>query len=206
MAAVAVHVVDDNFLQPQPGTSADEHLASGLVPLGFLAAVATAYARLRPGLQASGALLAGFFGVLVGTEAAYYTQAVGPSGDDYTGLLSIAAGLLLLGLGGVTLWRSRRRDDAVWWRYGRRLLLAAGVALTVVALLIPIAIAYVVTHTLRSEVPKAELGARYNDVAKRCDGDCLPGPFRAAETSADVDPAWLRRLALRPSRRRCERR
>ena len=53
----------------------------------------------------------GFFGVLVGTEAVHYTREVGPSGDDYTGLLSIPAGLVLVGLGLVTLWRSRRRDD-----------------------------------------------------------------------------------------------
>ena len=38
----------------------------------------------------------------------HYTRAVGPSGDDYTGLLSIPAGLLLLGLGAVTLWSSRK--------------------------------------------------------------------------------------------------
>ena len=39
LALVALHVVDDNFLQPQPGTSAGDHLVSGLVPLGVLAAV-----------------------------------------------------------------------------------------------------------------------------------------------------------------------
>jgi hypothetical protein len=29
LAVVAVHVLDDNFLQPQPRTSATDHLASG---------------------------------------------------------------------------------------------------------------------------------------------------------------------------------
>ena len=40
--------LDDNFLQPQPGTSAGDHLASGLVPLAILARAALVYPRLRP--------------------------------------------------------------------------------------------------------------------------------------------------------------
>ena len=35
---VALHVADDSFLQPQPGTSAGDHLVSGLVPLAGLGA------------------------------------------------------------------------------------------------------------------------------------------------------------------------
>jgi hypothetical protein len=34
---IALHVVDDSFVQPQPGTSAADHLVSGLVPLAALA-------------------------------------------------------------------------------------------------------------------------------------------------------------------------
>jgi hypothetical protein len=29
IALIALHVIDDNFLQPQPGTSAGDHLAAG---------------------------------------------------------------------------------------------------------------------------------------------------------------------------------
>ena len=51
IGVVALHVVDDNFLQPNPGTSAGDHLASGLVPLAILAArcgALPAPARRRP--------------------------------------------------------------------------------------------------------------------------------------------------------------
>ncbi|MGZ8793296.1 MAG: hypothetical protein ACXW0F_01395, partial [Gaiellaceae bacterium] len=120
---VGLHIVDDNFLQPEPGTSAVDHLVSGLVPLALVAGAALAYGRLRAGFRAASALLFGAFGVLFGTEAAYYATDVGLSGDDYTGLLSIAAGFVLLGIGVVTLWRSRRRDDRLIWRYARRALL-----------------------------------------------------------------------------------
>jgi uncharacterized protein len=100
-------VVDDSFLQPNPGTSAGAHLPGGL-DLALLVVAGVLYERLRAGARAVMALLAGFFGVLAGTEAVYYTSQVGPSGDDYTGLLSLPAGPVLLRLAAVTLWRSRR--------------------------------------------------------------------------------------------------
>jgi hypothetical protein len=185
--AVALHVLDDNFLQPNPGTSAADHLVSGLVPLALLAAGAAAYGRVRAGARATIALLVGFFGVLSGTEAVHYTRTVGASGDDYTGLLTIPAGLLLLGLGGVTLWRSRKTGDRLWWRYGRRALLAAGVAFAAMAVLIPIVVSYVVTHTLRSEVPKADLGAPYEEVEfTTSDGLRLRGWYIESQNGAAV--------------------
>ena len=42
LALVSLHVVDDNFLQPQPGTSAGDHVVSGLVPLALLVVAAAA--------------------------------------------------------------------------------------------------------------------------------------------------------------------
>ena len=164
LGAVGLHVVDDNFLQPNPGTSAGDHLVSGLVPLAFLVAAGVFYGRLRAGARAMVALLAGFFGVLAGTEAVHYTLEVGPSGDDYTGLLSIVAGLALFAVGALTLWRSRHRDDRLWWRYGRRALLALGAALVVSTFLFPISISYVVTHAARATVPAADLGAPFEEV------------------------------------------
>ena len=164
IGAVALHVVDDNFLQPNPGTSAADHLVSGLVPLVLVAAAAVFYGRLRAGARALTALVAGVFGVLGGIEAVYYTRAVGPSGDDFTGLLSLLAGLVLIGVGGVTLWRSRRRDDAHWWRYSRRALLAVGAAVVAFVVVFPLAISYVVTHAARAHVPAADLGGPYEEV------------------------------------------
>ena len=46
---VALHVVDDNFLQPAAGTSALDHLASGLLPLAALALGGWSYPRVRAG-------------------------------------------------------------------------------------------------------------------------------------------------------------
>jgi uncharacterized protein len=187
LGVVSLHVVDDNFLQPNPGTSALDHLVSGLVPLAPLVLAGFFYPRLRAGARATIALLGGYFGVLAGTEAVHYTRAVGASGDDYTGLLSIAAGLLLIGLGGVTLWRSRRTDDRPWWRYLRRLLLLALTLVVVSIVLFPFAISYVVTHAARAEVPTADLGAPYEDVEfTTADGLRLKGWYIRSRNGAAV--------------------
>jgi uncharacterized protein len=157
------------------------------VPLAFVVAAGVAYGRLRSGFRAAIALLFGFFGVLGGTEAAYYAQDVGLSGDDYTGLLSIAAGLLLVGLGTVTLWRSRRRNDRLAWRYGRRALLTLAGLLVAGFILFPISIAYVVTHVAPQDVPAPNLGAAYEDVQfTTSDGYLLKGWYVPSKNRAAV--------------------
>jgi dienelactone hydrolase len=109
------------------------------------------------------------------------------SGDDYTGLLSILAGLLLIGLGVVTLWRSRRTDDRRWWRYLRRFLLFAGVFLATYVFLLPVAIAYIVTHAARATVPTAVLGAPYEQVEfTTADGLHLKGWYIRSRNRAAV--------------------
>ena len=187
MGVVGLHVVDDNFLQPNPGTSAADHLVSGLVPLVLLIIAGVLYARVRSGARATIALLAGFFGVLAGTEAVHYTRQVGPSGDDYSGLLSIPAGLVLVGLGVVILWRSRRTDDQLWWRYLRRLILIGITLFAVAAALLPVTIAYVVTHAARAKVPTADLGASYENVQfTTADGLRLKGWYIPSQNGAAV--------------------
>jgi dienelactone hydrolase len=187
LAVMGLHVLDDRFLQSEPGRAASDHLVSGLVPLVLISAAAISYPMLRPGLRASLALLFGYFGVLAGTEAVYYTAKGGPSGDDFTGFLSLAAGLLLLGLGCTVLWRSRRRDGSKAWRYGRRLLLAAGLVLAAGVVLLPTSVAYVVTHTARAEVPRAELGHAFEEVQFRTsDGLLLQGWYIPSRNRAAV--------------------
>jgi dienelactone hydrolase len=184
---VALHVADDNFLQPNPGTSAGDHLFAGLVPLALLAGAAVLYGRVRAGAQATIVLVLGLLGVLFGTEAVHYTREVGPSGDDFTGLLSIPAGLVLVGVGVVKLWRSRKTTDRPWWRYSRRLLITAAVAASVPVLIIPVALSYVVTHAARAHVPTADLGAPYEDVEfTTSDGLRLKGWYIESKNGAAV--------------------
>jgi dienelactone hydrolase len=187
LALVALHVIDDNFLQPEAGMSPGDHLVSGLVPLALLIGAAMVYTRLRPGARAMWALLAGFFGVLTGTEAVYYTLNGGPSGDDFTGIAATLGGFVLLVVGAVTLWRSRRRDDRPLRRYLRRSAIIAGALALAALVLFPTALAYVVTHTARAEVPAPNLGAAHEEVAfTTSDGLRLQGWFVPSRNGATV--------------------
>ena len=187
-AVVALHVVDDNFLQPAAGTSALDHLASGLVPLALLALGGWFYLRVRAGARALIAIAVGLFGVMIGAfEAGYYSVAIGPSGDDYTGLLAIPAGLVLVGLGVWVLWRSRRRTPRLWWRYSRRLLLGLVGVVALYELVLPVGVAYMSTHAARAVVPDADLGAPYENVTlTTSDGLSLQGWYVASKNGAAV--------------------
>ena len=187
LAVVALHVVDDSFLQPQPGTSAADHLVSGLIPVAVLALTAWGYPRLRAGFRAAIALTLGIFGVVAGIEAGYYTTKGGPSGDDFTGFVAIAAGVLLIGVGAVTLWRTRSRGDRLHRRYLRRFLLLVAALVVAYFVLFPLSISYVVTHVARGFVPAADLGAAYEEVAfTTSDGLQLKGWYIPSKNRAAV--------------------
>jgi len=187
LGVAALHVVDDNFIQPQPGTSAGDHLVGGLVQLAFFLLAAWAYPLLRPGARATLAIFVGIFVAVMGIgEAGYYTRENGPSADDYTGLLAIPAGLLLVGIGVTTLWRSRKAGSLV-----RRVLRRAAVALGLVVggyfIVFPVAQAYVITHAARAYVPAPELGTAHEDVAfTTSDGLRLEGWYVPSRNGATV--------------------
>jgi hypothetical protein len=164
IAVLALHVLDDNFVQPQPGTAAGDHLASGLVPLAVLALAAWAYPRLRGAWRGVLAISLGVLGIAGGIEAFYYTREVGPSGDDFTGLLCLPAGLFLIGLGALTLWQTRQATGALWWRYPRRALLGVAGALTAIVVVM-VGFAYVTTHVGRAVVPPDHLGVAHENVS-----------------------------------------
>ena len=195
LALIALHVIDDSFLQPQPGTSAADHLVSGLVPLTALALAAAAYLRVRAGGRAVIALVAGFFGVVAGVEAVHYTTHGGPSGDDFTGLLAIPAGLALLGLGLQTLWTSRRLDTGLVRTSARRGAIALASAVGFVLLLFPIAYAYVGTHAARPPVADIDLGsATVEDVELHTsDGLTLEASYVPSRNGAAVIVAFGRK-------------
>jgi len=202
LVVIAAHLVDDNFVQPEPGTSAADHLVSGLVPLAALLAFGTAYPHLRAGVRAAIAISLGVLGIVAGVgEAGYYTLQVGPSGDDYTGLLAIPAGLLLVAVGGSALWKTRRTDDRRHRRYVRRLLLTALTVVGGYVVLLPLALSYVFTHSARAVVPAAKLGAAYEKVTFRTNGGLtLRGWYVPSKNRAAVIAAPGRAGSQRPAR------
>jgi uncharacterized protein len=194
-------VVDDNYISPQPGTSVGDHLVSGLVPLAALGLAAWAYPRLSGGRRGALALAFGVLGIAAGIEAVDYTRKVGASGDDFTGLLAIPAGLLLLGLGVETLWRTRRIEGNRTWRYTRRLLFGAAGVLVVYALVLPIGLGYVTTHIGRAVVPANKLGVAYENVRfTSSDGLELEGWYVPSRNGAAVIAFPGRKGPQKPTR------
>lgn len=187
LLVVVFHVFDDSFLQPQPGTSAGDHLVSGLLPAAALLSVAALYSRLRPGLRGSLAVLLGVFGAVTGIEAVYYLHAGRLSGDDYSGLVAIPFGLLLVFFGARTLWRARRVEHGLARRYLRRVLLAIAACIATYILVAPFLLSYVLTHTARSFVPVDRVGALHENVTfTTTDGLRLRGWYVPSKNGAAV--------------------
>ena len=97
------------------------------------------------------------FALVVGAASAgHETITVGASGDDFTGLLALPAGLVLVVIGIVTLWRSRKLNDRRRRRYPRRALIGICALLTAPSIVVPLGLGYVSTHVMRQTVPEAE--------------------------------------------------
>ena len=190
LGTVALHIADDNFFQPESGTSPFDHLASGLIPVGLIAAAAALYPRLRAGLRAALALTFGVLGIAFGIPSAYWLLEGEASGDHYTtGLLTIAAGVVLIATGFVVLWRSRRsygsRGHTIV-RRGLTVLLGAVAAIAVFVLVVfPVGFAYTYTHTGRGVV-EPDLRVPYEKVtvttvdSLELTGSYVPSKNRAA--------------------------
>ena len=187
LALIALHVADDNFFQPPAGTAPGDHLISGLVPLALLALAAWGFPRLSGGRQGALALFIGPLGIATGLEAIHYARDVGATGDDFTGFLTVPAGLVLIGLGALTLWRTRRTEGRVAWRYGRRGLFAVAGVVVAFTLVLPIGFAYVTSHAARAYVPENRLGAPHENVSfETSDGLTLKGWYVPSKNGAAV--------------------
>ena len=109
LAFAALAVVDNAFLHPEQGTAAADHLASGLVPVAVAAMLAWAYPRLGPVVRGFTAIACGLLALTAGIADGFRHVAVDRlAGDDVTAMLAGLAGVVLVGLGAVTLWRERR--------------------------------------------------------------------------------------------------
>ena len=170
LGLAAIPIVDDNFVHPEPGTSAADHLLSGLVPLAVLAAVAVLGPHLRAGLRAATYMTLGALVFVVGVPGVYYLRDGTAEFDHYTALLAFPAGLILLASGPVILWNARKTGGSRRRRYARRLLNVAialvATPLIFILLLFPIAFPYGYVHVAdTTAIPALGLGEEAVTVA-----------------------------------------
>jgi hypothetical protein len=168
------------------GTSARDHLLAALAPIAVAVLAAVAYPRLRPGLRAAIALVFGLLALVAGMIALGGAQAESLSGSEWTGLLLLPAGAMLVGLAVWVPWRERGR----WASTRRRLWLNRGVALVAVPLLlffvvVPIGAALWTTHKFRT--PIGTFSVPHRDVSFRTsDGLTLSGWYVPSRNGAAV--------------------
>ncbi len=100
LALIALHVLDDNFVQPPAGTSPGHHLVSGLVPLALLGLAAWAYPRLSGGRRGALSLFAGVLGIIAAMRGVpLHDHRPAPPATTSPACSPLLAGLVLLGLG-----------------------------------------------------------------------------------------------------------
>jgi fermentation-respiration switch protein FrsA (DUF1100 family) len=187
IAVIGVHYADVAFLQPQAGTSAGDHVVSGLVPLALLAVFAGLYSRMRAGARATLAIFVGLFALVTGVATSVsHVIGEGASGVDYTGVLATAAGGALMIVGAATLWRTRKLDRKTR-RYVRRSLIAIAGSLVAVQLIGGAALGYYATHRPGSAVGEANLGRPHEAVTLTTrDGLRLAGWYVPSRNRAAV--------------------
>ena len=187
-AAVALHVADDNFFQPNPGVSPSDHLVSGLVPIGLLGLGAWAYDHVRAGNRALIAFVTGLTGLIVGAiEPVSHLTTVGLRRDDFSGVLALVAALALFGIAATTAWRSRRLDDGRLRRYVRRTVKAIVTVVLVMEVAAAVGFGYMVTHVSRAEIQAPHLGTAHENVTlTTSDGLRLEGWYIPSRNGAAV--------------------
>ncbi len=168
LGLIGLHIADDNYLQPAAGTLPADHLASGLIPLAILAAAAAVYPRLRAGARAAAAATLGAIGASIGFPGSYQLLGGTASGDHYTGLVAVVAGLVLVAVAPVVLWKSRKTGGSRRRRYARRAGSAAiGLVTAAVVFLVivfPIGFAYGYTHIGHTAASVDKVGLPHESV------------------------------------------
>jgi uncharacterized protein len=194
---IVIAVADDAFLHPESGTSAADHLASGLVPIALALIAALVYPRLRAGIRASIAVVFGALALDAGiVDGVRHIAINGLSGDDLTNCLSVLAGAVLVALGAATLWRTRRLKERRTRRYARLALEAVAAVLVWLLVVAPVGMAILATHVARGPVAAAQLGAAYRSVSFTTnDGLKLAGWYVPSRNGAAVIVSPGRSLA-----------
>lgn len=164
VALVALHALVDAFVAPEPGTEPRDHLLRGLASFVLLALAALAYPRLPAGGRAALAAILGVLSLEGAGLAIADARAVGARGEDWTGFLLLPVGIVLCGLAGLLLWRSRKPGRL---RYLRRAGIALAAVLAAYWLVAPVAIGILATHRPRAAVGPADLGRPYQELTLR---------------------------------------
>jgi hypothetical protein len=185
LVVIAMAVIDDAFVQREPGTSGSDHLVGGLVPAALALLLAWALPRIPAVLRGFVAVAAGALAVTAGvTDGVAAIAAGGPSGDDLVATAGALAGAVLVAAGIALLWHGRRREGRRW---PRRAALTVGCLVVAYLVVLPVGFAIVATHQPRRTAGPSDLGGPYERVTLRTtDGLLLSGWYVPSHNRAAV--------------------
>ncbi|HSL95208.1 MAG TPA: CocE/NonD family hydrolase [Thermoleophilia bacterium] len=183
-AVVLAHTLVAAFIALEPGVGRAAHAWGAFAVSAVLVVAVWLYPRARAGLRASVAALLGVLALAGGAVFLSDALSGGPSGDDWTGVLLLPAGAVLVGLGVVVAWRSRKPTGHRWLR---RALIAVAALLAVYWVVLPITLAVIATERPRTPVEEADLGRPHEDVTLRtADGLDLAAWYVPSQNGAAV--------------------
>ena len=186
-AAALVHALDDAFLNRQPGVGLGQHALAAAISLGAGVGAIVGFPRLRPGFRAAISLVFGIFAIVNGAFHATHIAVDAAAPSDYTGVLALAAGVVLVVLGlGIPFLHRGEGAATSGRRWAYRVVAVVGGFVALYAFVYPVSIAVVVTHKHREPIGDPP-SAAYEAVSFRSsDGLELAGWYRPSRNRAAV--------------------
>jgi dienelactone hydrolase len=181
LALALVHALDDAFAHRGAGLGVGQHVLPALIAIGACVAAVVAFPSLRPGLRAALAFSFGGLALVNGMLHVAHVGQHGAAGSDVTGVLAVAAGLVLLGLAVAIPWR--HRGEGTWKT--RSFAVPAG-PLAMFFVLGPVGLGIVETHKWREPVGDPPSAAYHDVTFKASDGLDIAGWYRPSENGAAV--------------------
>lgn len=186
-AVAILHALDDAFLNRQPGVDVDQHALAAVISLAAGTGAVVAFPRLRPGFRAAISFLFGVLAIVNGALHVRHISLDGAAASDYTGVLALAGGvvLVLLGLAIPFLRRGEgARTRVRRWVY--RLVAVVAGALAVYVFLFPTSLAIIQTHKYREPIGSPPSAAYQTVSFASSDGLELSGWYHPSRNRAAV--------------------
>ena len=186
-AVALLHALDDAFLLPGPGVPLGQHaLAAAIAVVASIAAI-VAFPRLRPGLRSATAFTFGALASINGGRHAHHILTESLTANDVTGLLALAAGVVLVGLAAAIPFRHRGEGDAgPVRRWVTRVLVVVVGLVTVQVFFFPVGMAITDIHSLEKPLGDPPNAAYQTVHFTASDGVELEGWYRPSRNGASV--------------------
>jgi uncharacterized protein len=186
-AVALLHAVDDAWLNRQPGVGLEQHALAAVISLAAGIAAIVAFPRLRTGFRAVIAFGFGVLAIVNGTLHLVHVTDGGPSGSDMTGVLALAAGVVLAALGLAIPFVHRGEGGRTGIRrWVNRAVVAFAGVLVFYGFVFPTSLAIIDTHKYRDPIGSPP-SAEYESVSfASSDGLELSGWYRPSRNRAAV--------------------